>query len=282
MRVLITGASGFSAHYLAKLIASDSKCELYLTDRVSNGIEDILNCDLIQKESVEVLIDKIRPERIYHLAGSFTNNYDIDYPANVLSTKNILDALLKLAVPCRVLLVGSSAEYGFINAGDNPVNENQPLRPCRIHGLTKVYQTYLMNFYCRIFQMDLVMARTFNLCGDGKRISRLTFIGKLCEQIEKFKRGEIPKIVVGNLEAKRDYIDVREAVKYYQKIMEYGKVNEVYNVGSGTCVKMRDLLVIILKESGLDIKVVEDIIPSLPDKTDIPEICADLRKIKKL
>lgn len=130
--------------------------------------------------------------------------------------------------------------------------------------------------------MDLVMARTFNLCGDGKRISRLTFIGKLCEQIEKFKRGEIPKIVVGNLEAKRDYIDVREAVKYYQKIMEYGKVNEVYNVGSGTCVKMRDLLVIILKESGLDIKVVEDIIPSLPDKTDIPEICADLRKIKKL
>lgn len=282
MKVLITGASGFSAHYLAKLIALDAKCEIYLSDRVGDGARNILACDLIQKESVEALIGKIRPERIYQLAGSFTNNYEIDYSVNVLSTKNILDALLKLAMPCRVLLVGSSAEYGFIHAGDNPVNENQPLRPCRIHGLTKVYQTYLMNFYCRVFQMDIVMARTFNLYGDSKRISRLTFVGKVCEQIEKFKRGEITKIVVGNLETKRDYLDIRDAVKYYQKIMECGKANEAYNVGSGICVKMRDFLGVILNEAGLDIKIVQEVAPLVPDKTDIPDICADLKKIKKL
>lgn len=282
MKILITGASGFTAHYMVRFIATELGHELYLTDRVSRGLRNILNCDLAQRGSTEELICKIRLERIYHLAGSFTNDYDIDYSANVLSTKNILDALLKFKISCRVLLVGSAAEYGFINVEDNPISENYPLQPSRIHGLTKAYQTYLMNFYCKVYQMDLVMARTFNLFDNSGRISKLLFIGKIYEQIEKVKRGEISKILVGNLEAKRDYIDVREAVKYYQKIMERGRLGEVYNVGSGNSVKMRDFLDLILKEAGLDMKVMEERGLKVPDKTDIPEIYADLRKIKTL
>ncbi len=282
MRILITGSLGFTGYYLVRLLATKSENELYLTDYVSGRIRNILNCDLTKKKSVEELIAKVRPERIYHLAGSFTNNYDIDYPVNVLGTKNILDALLKFAISSRVLLIGSSAEYGLINAKDNPVNENYPLQPCRIHGLTKVYQTHLMKFYCKVYKMNLVMARTFNLSGDSKRISKLMFIGKVYEQIEKIKKGELSKIVVGNLEAKRDYIDVKEAIKFYQEIMERGIAAEVYNVGSGSSVKMRDLLALLLKEAGLDMKVVQDAILSVADQTDVPEICADIRKIKKL
>lgn len=282
MKVLVTGASGFTAHYLTKLLAVESKPELYLTDHISIGLGNILDCDLTQKGKVEELIKMIRPERIYHLAGSFTNNYDIDYPVNVLSTKNILDALLKFAISSRVLLIGSSAEYGFVNVKDNPISESHPLRPCRIHGLTKVYQTYLMNFYYKVYQMDIVMARTFNLSGNGRRISKLMFIGKVCEQIEKIKRGELSKIVIGNLEAKRDYIDVQEAVKYYQRIMERGKTGEVYNVGSGSSIKMRDLLALLLKEAGFDFKIVEEATLPVPDRTDIPEIYADIGKLKGL
>lgn len=282
MRVLVTGASGFTAHYLLKLIATESDCELYLTDCVTGGPGNILSCDLTQRGPTEDLIGKVRPERIYHLAGSFTNNYDIDYSVNVLSTKNILDALLKFSISSRVLLIGSSAEYGFINAEDNPVRESHSLQPCRVHGLTKVFQTHLMNFYHKVYQMNLVMARTFNLFGDGKRVSKLMFIGKVYEQMEKIKKGELSKIVVGNLEAKRDYIDVREAVKYYQKIMERGKSGEVYNVGSGGCVKIRDLLVFLLKGAGLDMKVVEEAASFVIDKTDISEICGDIRKVKEL
>ena len=107
MRVLITGASGFTASYLIESFAIEAKCELYLTDCVTSGLGNILNCDLIQKSQVEGLIGKIRPERIYHLAGSFTNNYEIDYPVNVLSTKNILDALLKFNISSRMLLLVS-------------------------------------------------------------------------------------------------------------------------------------------------------------------------------
>ncbi len=282
MKVLITGALGFTGHYLIQLLATKSENELYSSDYVSGRARNILNCDLTKKKSVEKLIAKVRPERIYHLVGSFTNNYDIDYSVNVLSTKNILDALLKFSISSRVLLIGSSAEYGFINAEDNPVRESHPLQPSRIHGLTKVYQTHLMEFYCKVYKMNLVMARPFNLSGDSKRISKLMFIGKVNEQIEKIKKGKISRIVVGNLEAKRDYIDVREAVKYYQKIMERGKSGEVYNVGSGGCIKIRDLLALILKEAGLDMKVVEETAYFVIDKTDIPEIYADIRKVKGL
>lgn len=281
MRTLVTGALGFSAHYLIKLISLETEPGLYLTDRSLEKSRDILDCDLTEKSQVEDLIGKVKPERIYHLAGSFTNNYDLDYPVNCLATKNILDALLKLKIACRVLLVGSAAEYGFINARDNPIAEDYPLKPARIHGLTKVYQTYLMDFYCKVHQMDIVMARTFNLFDDSARISRLLFVGKIYEQIEKIKKGELTKISVGNLEARRDYIDVREAVKYYQKIMERGLPGEVYNVGSGKSVKMRDFLGLILKKAGLDMRVVDEL-PGAQDKTDIPEIYADLRKIKEL
>lgn len=282
MRVLITGALGFTAHYLIKLVAAKPNCELYLTDCVPGGFGKILNCDLTQRGQVEELICKVRPERIYHLAGSFSNNYDIDYSVNVLSTKNILDALLKFAVSSRVLLIGSAAEYGFAAAKDNPVSEGHPLEPSRVYGLSKVYQTYLMNFYCKVYRMNLVMARTFNLYGDSKRISKLMFIGKVCAQIEKIKKGELSKILVGNLEAKRDYIDVREAVQYYQKIIERGVPGEVYNVGSGSSVKIRDILAILLEEARLDMKVVEEKAPLVSDETDIPDIYADLRKIKEL
>jgi len=282
MRILITGASGFTAHHLVGLIAKEPGGELSLTDYVSGGGGNILNCDLTQRASVEDLINKVRPERVYHLAGSFTNDYDIDYSINVLGTKNILDALLKLGLSCRVLLIGSAAEYGMINAKNNPVNEDHPLRPCRVHGLTKAYQTHLMNFYCRVYQMDIVMARTFNLYGDDKRISKLTFIGKVYDQIEKIKKGELSCVVVGNLEARRDYLDVREAVKCYQKIMERGKSGEIYNVGSGDCIKMRDILAHLLKEAGLDMKMVKEAAPVAVDKTDVPEIFADLRKGREL
>lgn len=283
MKTLITGASGFTAKHLIELLAAEPECKLYLTDCVSEGLGNILNCDLTQKDLVEDLIYKIKPERVYHLAGSFTNTYDVDYPANVLSMKNILDALLKFKITCRVLLIGSAAEYGFINVRDNPINENYPLQPCRIYGLCKVCQTYLMNFYCKVYQMDIVMARVFNLFGDNKRISKQLFIGKVWEQIEKVKKGEISKIlVVGNLETKRDYIDVREAVKCYQKIMGRGKAGEVYNVGSGNSVKTRDILNLILKEAGLDMNIVEERGLEVPDKTDISDIYADLRKLKAL
>jgi GDP-4-dehydro-6-deoxy-D-mannose reductase len=199
MKVLITGSSGFTGTHLVKYLQRNSELKISCVTRNKQQDNTGFICDLTDCNSVENLIQEIKPDRIYHLAGSFTNDYSVDYANNVISTKNILDSLLKSKISCRVLLIGSAAEYGLIKEQDNPVSEDYPFNPASIYGLTKVYQTHLMQFYCQVYDMDIVMARTFNLL--GKNISRQLFIGRVYQQIEEYKSGKIDKIILGDLES---------------------------------------------------------------------------------
>ena len=283
MKTLITGARGYTARYLIEQLKRQGGEELYLNDCLPDDGRDVEVCDLTRLEQVKALIAKIRPDRIYQLAGSFSNDYETDYAANVLCSKNVMDSLLSLKISARLLLVGSAAEYGAIQHQDNPVSELQPLRPIRPYGVSKVFQSCLMDYYCYAHGLDIVMVRTFTLCGgDNQAVSSRLFVGSVARQIERLKRGEITKIVVGNLESKRDYLDIKDAVRWYQVVMKKGLRGQVYNVGSGRSVKMRDLLVRLLAEHGLDMSVVQEKPPTNPDKTDIEEIYADIRKLKKL
>lgn len=277
MRVLITGARGFTARHLVDRLKQ--KCELYLTD-LEPGVEgDWRQCDLTDFPSVSGLIAETRPDRIYNLAGSFSNSYEDDYRGNVLASKNIFDAVLREGIGCRVLLVGSAAEYGAVPPEDNPVKEDHQLNPVSVYGLTKAFQTQLMRYYHTVHGMDTVMARAFNLLGKG--ISKRLFAGRLFDQIERYRRGEISSISLGNLNNRRDYIDIGTAVERYMAVMERGESGEVYNVGSGGSIRIYDLLEAILKENNLDIGIVEEKAVE-HNRFDIPDIYADITKIKKI
>jgi nucleoside-diphosphate-sugar epimerase len=280
MKVLITGSSGFTGTHLVKYLQRNSELKISCVTRNKQQDNTGFICDLTDCNSVENLIQEIKPDRIYHLAGSFTNDYSVDYANNVISTKNILDSLLKSKISCRVLLIGSAAEYGLIKEQDNPVSEDYPFNPASIYGLTKVYQTHLMQFYCQVYDMDIVMARTFNLL--GKNISRQLFIGRVYQQIEEYKSGKIDKIILGDLESKRDYIDVQEAIKYYETIMAYGKMGEIYNVGSGNSVRLYDILKAILLEYDLTIDIVETRLKNYANKINVNDIFSDLFKVNLL
>ena len=215
MKILITGAAGFTAKHLIALLSTESApAELYLTSRSASPLVKTVLCDLGEESAVLNLICTIKPNQIYHLSGSFTNNYEADYRANVLTSKYILDSIRSLKLNCRVLLIGSAAEYGLIAAADNPVTETHSLKPVGIYGLTKMFQTHLMDYFWRMYQLNVVMARSFNLIGKG--MSNHLFVGKLYEQIEQYQRGKIKRITVGNLGNRRDYINVEEAVKAYR------------------------------------------------------------------
>lgn len=278
MKILVTGANGFTASHLIPIIKVDA-C-LFLTDVKVKDTKDYYLCDLTDFMSTYDLLKKIKPEQIYHLAGTFTNDYDIDYKVNVLTTRNILESCFKLKLNCRTLLIGSAAEYGIVSEKDNPVKEEHPLNPVSIYGLTKLYQTSLMNYYYFTHKLDIVMARTFNLMGRG--ISNKLFIGRVYEQIEEYKKGNISKISLGNLQNKRDYIDIQESIRYYRLIMNNGISGEVYNVGSGKSIKIYNLLQEILKEHNLTIDIVEENIINKPERFDIKNIYADTRKILKI
>lgn len=288
MKILITGAAGFTATHLSKLLAGQSDPasppnELFFTSLRTNKPEyctHYIPCDLTQFESVNSLLSSIRPDQIYHLAGSFTNDYALDYAANVLSTKNILEALLRSKTDVKVLLIGSAAEYGAVEEAENPITEGHLLKPISIYGLTKVYQTHLMNYYCRVHNLNIVMARTFNIFGKG--MSNRLFVGRIYEQIEKYNRQEISKITVGNLKNRRDYLNVEDTVKHYRAIVAWGSPGEIYNVGSGKSIRIDDLLAKLLDEAGLAHDVIEEQIYKANKQIEVTDIYADMSKTKAI
>jgi GDP-4-dehydro-6-deoxy-D-mannose reductase len=283
MKVLITGASGFTGRHLVEVLTAEpNRPELFLTSRTPLSLLNYTQCELGDAAAVERLIADVKPDQIYHLAGTFTNKYDVDHRGNVLSSKNILESVHKLKISCRILLIGSAAEYGLISDADNPVAENHALKPVGVYGLTKMFQTHLMDYFRRRHGANVVMARPFNLIGTGQ--SSLLFLGNLYDQIERYQRREIKRITVGNLKSKRDYIPVKEAIKAYRLLMNHGLPGEAYNVGTGKSISIEVLLKSVLQERGLDMSIVDCDALTLPHTTptDVPDIYADIRKLNSL
>lgn len=276
MKILITGARGFTAKYLIPVLSILPDTTIFLSDLNENDSVQWIQADMADYASACKVLRKSQPDQIYHLAGLFTNDYDKDYRSNVIAAKNIFDCILEMKLSCRVLLIGSSAEYGFIQQTDNPIKEDHPLSPVSIYGLSKVILTHLMKYYAEVHNLDLVMARTFNLLGKGA--SNRLFIGRIYDQIDEYKKGNITAIKLGNLNNKRDYIEIGDAVGCYQAIMNHGIAGNVYNVGSGKSIKTIDLLESILKENDLTLDIVAYMDNMDQNKIDIPEIYADMSK----
>jgi GDP-4-dehydro-6-deoxy-D-mannose reductase len=281
MNVLITGALGFSGRKLSEALSKKTSFKIFTSDIHSNSNSDNYNCcDLRDFKCASEIILKTKPDLICHLAGTFSNDYEIDYSANVLATKNILENIKTLGKNCRIMLIGSSAEYGVVEKDESPIIESRALRPTSVYGLTKVYQTYLMQYYFNAFNLDIVMARAFNIFGKG--ISDKLFIGRVYQQIQQLKNNEIKKIIVGNLDNERDYISIEEAIKHYIKILLHGKKGEIYNVGNGVPVKTRVILNKVLDEENIDIKYVETAKSERDNTYDVPQIYADTSKLRGL
>ena len=282
MNILVTGSKGLSGRHLTPLLAATASSSIYQTDILPDpSVANYFCCDLSSSGAVEELLVTVKPDQIYHLAGLFSGEFEKDLAANVLATKNILDAILKLKLRSRVLLIGSAAEYGLIKPEQNPVTENSPLNPVSIYGVTKAYQTQLMGYYHTVHGLDLMLARPFNLLGRGA--SEKLFVGRLYRQIEDYQTGKIKQITVGNLDSYRDYIAIEDACRHYLTIMNRGKSGEVYNVGSGRPVQMRKLLEQLLQEAGLTLSVVgQTDQPASVNKLDIKEIYADISNLLRL
>ena len=280
MKTLVTGAAGFLGRALVQGLNTNIQDELHVTDLrpVSGGIFHC--CDLLDPGGVGELLRTISPRRIYHLAGTFTNEYGADFRSNVDSTRHLLEAVRQGGSPVRVLLIGSAAEYGCVREQDNPLREEQPLAPVSIYGWTKACQTLLMRYYHRVHASDVVMARLFNLSGSGA--SNRLFVGRLQEQVDQLMAGKIREITVGALDAVRDYLPVEEAVRQIERVMLFGLSGQVYHIASGIPVRMRDLLGQLLQARGLSTECVREVPRPALDKLDPPAVYADVTATSRL
>ena len=248
MRILVTGAFGFSGrHLIAHLRASPDNVVIGVS-RTARSEADHEVCDLLDPRDVARLVNRVRPERVFHLAGTFTNDLRRDLDANVIGTHNLLQAIGRQNAEARVLLVGSAAEYGPVPVGLDSIPETQPLFPASVYGLTKMYQT-LLGQRCVRLGMNIVFVRPFNLF--GLEAPRNSLLGEIEHQVAELRSGVRSKIVVGDLSGWRDYLDADVAVQCYSLVMAHGDTGKVYNVGSGTAVLVRDVAARLLAIYGL-------------------------------
>ena len=208
--------------------------------------------NLLDYEKLKKLIVGERPSFIINLAGTYNqDDRGLMMQINAGISMNIFEVITKESIPVKkVLLIGSAAEYG--RANHFPISESNGSMPVNHYGLSKSVQTLYANYYFNNFHVNMNIARTFNII--GKNISQTLSIGAFVNQIKIAKNGE--SIYVGNMNTKRDFLDVEDVIDAYWKILLHGRAGEIYNVCSGRSHYMKDILDYLIRESGKSLKTV--------------------------
>lgn len=282
-KVLIIGGAGFVGNYLIEKLKVEA--ELYVT-KLKNEIIDIediniLDLDLLKISEIEKVLREIKPEYIYNLAAQSSvalswKNPQLTVDINIKGIINLLESIKSIEnyFP-RILLIGSSEEYGDFSNGK--IDENEKIIPKNIYAATKVFQSMISKIYVEAYKMNIIYVRPFNHIGPKQ--SPMFVVSDFCKQVAEIEKGKQDSIIyVGNLQAKRDFSDVRDIVNIYVEIIKKGKIGEIYNVGSGKAISVEKILNIILKNSSKNISVELD--PKKIRPIDVPIIEADTTKLR--
>jgi GDP-4-dehydro-6-deoxy-D-mannose reductase len=291
LKILITGASGFAGSHLADYILSRDDPDVSIWGVSETGQRphylnprlQLARVDLRDPSAVHDLLAALHPHRIYHLAAqafvpqSWADPWET-LENNIRAEINLIQSCLKHnLIATRILIVGSNEEYGRIEAEELPVREASPLRPDSPYGVSKLAQDFLGQAYFLSHGLSIVRVRPFNHIGPRQN-SRFV-APNFARQIAAIERGESEPVVrVGNLEAQRDFTDVRDTVKAYVAILEKGQPGEVYNVASGIARPVRAILDGLLAHSSAAIRV--EIDPARLRPSDTPIQCGDAAKLK--
>jgi len=291
LRALITGVCGFAGSHLADYLLTHTDLEVYGTDIVSGGaniahIRDDLELivgDMSDAEVASEILSQANADYVFHLAAqafvplSWSNPWQT-MENNIRSQLNILQIMVDSGVRPKVLVVGSADEYGMILPDELPVTEDTPLRPYSPYAVSKIAQDMLGYQYFVSHGLPIVRVRPFNHIGTRQSPAFVTsdFANQIAE-IEDGRRE--PRLLVGNLEAKRDFTDVRDMVRGYYLALERGEDGEVYNLGAERASSIREALEALLEMSEAQIDVVQD--PSRMRPSDVPVVVSDCSKFRQ-
>ena len=295
--VLITGANGFVGSYLAKELLDDG-ADVYGFIRpedmaameknlIDKGIKDklmMLEGDLTNITSLANALDASQPDYLFHLAAqsfvelSFRRPLETQH-INCIGTANLLEAVRVKDMDTKMIFAGSSEEYGMVISSEEqyqqalkdgktifpeptsipelPVSESNPLRPMSPYAVSKVYGDLLMQNYHHSFGMDTVVSRAFNHEGAGRGIMFVTSV--ITNQIMKLKYGETDRIVIGNINAFRDWSHVSDVIQGYLLLAANGKSGEAYNQGSMRTNSVLSYILLGLEKAGWNINSIETI-----------------------
>ena len=286
MRVLITGITGFVGSHLVEFALQQRDTEVFgierwrsKTDNIDhlNGRMQMFECDMRDASSVRNVIASVKPDRVFHLAAQSFVPMSWTAPSETMVTNaigqiNLLEAIRECRIPARIHIAGSSEEYGLVHEHELPIKETNPTRPLSPYAVSKVTQDLLGYQYAQSYQMHIVRTRAFNHTGPrrGEVFASSTF----AKQIASIEAGlQEPVIRVGNLDARRDFSDVRDIVRGYWLALERGEPGEVYNLCSGKDYAIRQMLEMLLGMTSQRVTIQQD--PQRARPSDVPVLRGD-------
>lgn len=281
-RILITGASGFVGSALLHVLEHRS-CEVFAFGH-GEGQRNVI--DLLDRDAVDTAVREVQPTSIIHLAAVAAPSDARNAPrhawnVNFTGTMNLAESVMRHAPKARFVYIGSSEAYGASFASvAGPLTEAAPLQPMTVYGATKAAAD-LMIGQMSYNGLRAIRFRPFNHTGPGQ--SGAYVVSDFARQVAEILRGKgEPVIYVGNLEAKRDFLDVRDVVRAYV-IAAIGDSETgpdcVYNIASGHARRIRDILDALIAQSGIGIEVRAD--PERLRPNEIPLASGDASKARE-
>lgn len=289
MRILITGATGFAGSHLVERLLAAGHDLFALHHRqtthqalpVHERLQSVEG-DLLDEGSLITAVTTARPDIIYHLAGQAYPARSWDTPAQTLAvnsggTANLLQAAVKWGRP-RLVVVTSAEIYGDIQPADLPLTEETPPQPRHPYGVSKLAASQLVQLYWQRYQLPVIEARPFNHIGPRQALGFV--VPDFASQLAAIKLGQQPPTMsVGNLEAQRDFTDVRDVVRAYMLLAERGRPGRAYLICSGQPVSIHYLLTTLADLAGVEIDIAYD--PARMRPSDTPSLYGSYARLQQ-
>ena len=293
MRALITGITGFAGSHLADyLLAEHPEVEVFGTFRWRSRMENIehltddvtlVEADLRDYTSLHRALERSRPDFVFHLAAQSFVPTSWTAPTDTLATNiegqtHLFEAIRALEIDPVIQIACSSEEYGLVLPDEVPIRETNPLRPLSPYAVSKVAQDLLGYQYHRSYGIRAIRTRGFN--HTGPRRGEVFVTSNFAKQVASIEAGLVPPVIrVGNLDAVRDFTDVRDMVRAYWLAVNHATPGEVYNIASGSGVTIRELLDRLLALSSTDVKIETD--PERLRPSDVEVLLGDASKFRE-
>lgn len=283
MRALVFGAAGFVGQHLTEHLRECGD-EVYLAGIRTSGspVENEFSVDITDAAAVRGVVREVKPDVVYHLAGiafvpEAESNFDRALSINVGGTAHIVRECHDLKSGVKFVFASSAEVYGAISARDLPLTEETVPRPKNNYSVSKQMAELIVERYAREGHVSCSIARPFNHIGPGQDPRFVA--SNFALQLARIARGEAPPVMqVGNLEARRDFSDVRDIVRAYRMLS--GSAGGTFNLGSGKAYSIRHVLDVLIGISGVEVQLQSD--PERMRGPEVPEVYTSLDKVKSV
>ncbi len=294
-KVLITGITGFVGSHLADYLLKNTDYKIFGLKRVNSKLKNIetilekitlIDGDLIDQTSLINAVKISKPDYIYHLGALSWVKPSWDMPSaymqvNAIGTINLFEALRNVNLNPRILVSCTPEEYGDVPEELIPITEETRLAPVNLYAASKTAQDVVCQAYHASYGFKVIRTRAFN--HEGPRRDVMGALSSFAYQIARIEKGlQKPVIKVGNLEAKRNFTDVRDMVEAYFLAIEKGIPGELYLIGSNQIFTIKECLEMLINLSPLKNKIKYEVEPERIRPTELRLLIGKFDKFEKL